>query len=774
MKKIIAGALALSVVLLSPGLECYAQIGDMAAPDISAGRVGALAVPVTTPGALSPGTDLSGFGAPADLTALPGDFPSVQSEAAVPEGAFPVAPASAKKISPEQQVEPGASQELSAEIGVPSALGVAAQEVSGQTLAGPGSAVRNAGPSAAVVRPRGRSFSAPVKASPLFFRVHERVLSETKPWHRTSPGVLTVHEAAAFPGRRFSPGLLAPAARIPGAAASQAVPAAPSSEPAQPSARKGIFGRARAWLGRFYRIFPDKIRNRDFWRFNLAQVIITQGATFYSTALPAFVAPTKALSGRMGVVRAASFGSQLGADVIMGPSVDQKKTSSFLFKTYLGRGIFLLAVPVLCFAFFHGGGLFPTLPLIGLLVGMSFLQSAGVLAANVGFNRLLGDNPSYYNKANAANALIVSLAGVLGPALAGAFIAWASTRFGASSGSALAFGIYGLTAIAAAFIYRSMTLVNRPASPEESKLQPGPRLRDTILSSKAWAGVLQQKKEMLGEIQKGFKLLWHDRFLRLTLVFSTVSLLISDAIFFLAIPGYLGKIGTVVLPAFIAHAPLIGHWLAGFLGTSAAIFGLFFTASNLGATIFDGIFISRQNKNAAQAAGTADPGAAGKAAGLMAFFARIKNAVDKWLGKKLGADLTPLQKQGVWSSILSGVGWIACLSLFLTSHLWLALGAFTLSSFLQSPAAMVWSSLQQGVLNKTYPKDQAKIWSAMSVYSQVFTMAGDLIFGLVMAKAAIGLSLGLVMGVMGVCALLAVIQPFVVFRPVPIPGGPKA
>ncbi|HVC09493.1 MAG TPA: hypothetical protein VNH15_06105 [Elusimicrobiota bacterium] len=773
MKKIIAGALALSVVLLSPGLECYAQAGEMADPEVSAGRVGALAVPVAAFGELSPGTDLSGLVSPANLAALPDELPSVKPEAAVSEGAFTAASAGAEKISTEQREDRGASQELSAETNVPAvsvgAASASAQKVSGQTPMGPGSAALSA------ARPSGRSFSAPVKASPLFSRIHERVLSETRPWHKAVVASAVQEAPAARLGGRRGPGLLSPDSRIPeGIEARTATPAAPATAAAQSSSgRNGIFQRARAWLGRFYRIFPDHIRNRDFWRFNLAQVIITQGATFYSTALPAFVAPTKALSGRMGVVRAASFGSQLGADVIMGPSVDQKKTSSFLFKTYLGRGIFLLAVPVLCFAFFRGGGLFPTLPLIGLLVGMSFLQSAGVLAANVGFNRVLGDNPAYYNKANAANSLIVNLAGVLGPALAGAFIAWANTRFGASSGSALAFGVYGLTAIVAALIYRSMTLVNRTASPAEASA-PGPRLRDTLLSSKAWAGVLKQKKEILGEIKRGFKLLWHDRFLRLTLVFSTVSLLISDAIFFLAIPGYLGKIGTVVLPAFIAHAPLIGHWLAGFLGTSAAIFGLFFTASNLGATIFDGIFISRQNKGAAQAAGAADPSAAGKTAGVMAFFARIKNAVDKWLGKKLGADLTPLQKQGVWSSILTGVGWLACLSLFLTSHLWLALGAFTLSSFLQSPAAMVWSSLQQGVLNKTYPKDQAKIWSAMSVYSQVFTMAGDLIFGLVMAKATIGLSLGLVMGVMGVCAILAVIQPFVVFRPAPVPGGPKA
>ncbi|HVA66076.1 MAG TPA: hypothetical protein VNK24_04025 [Elusimicrobiota bacterium] len=769
MKKIIAGALALSVVLLSPGLECYAQLGDVASPDISAGRVGALAVPAADlPAALSPGTDFNGLGASADLAALPEGLPS--PDAAVSETTLPAASVSVEKILAEPSEESAVAPAPAVESGV---LDAGAASALAQIAKPSSERATRAAPHQRVLSP-----SAPIKSSPLFPRIHERVLSETRPWHKPSPepsvSAPKTSAALAAPGRRFGPGILAPSSRIPDAVSARAVPAALAAAPTPSLARKGILGRARAWLGRFYRIFPDKVRNKEFWRFNLAQVIITQGATFYSTALPAFVAPTKALSGRMGVVRAASFGSQLGADVIMGPSVDQKKTSSFLFKTYMGRGIFLLAVPVLCFAFFHGGGLFPTLPLIGLLVGMSFLQSAGVLAANVGFNRILGDNPSYYNKANAANALIVSLAGVLGPALAGAFIAWASTRFGASSGSALAFGIYGLTAIAAALIYRSMTLVNRSASPEESRLQPGPRLRDTILSSQAWAGVLQQKKEMLGEIKKGFKLLWHDRFLRLTLVFSTVSLLISDAIFFLAIPGYLGKIGTVVLPAFIAHAPLIGHWLAGFLGTSAAIFGLFFAASNLGAAIFDGIFISRQSKNAAQAAGTAGPGAVGKAAGLMAFFARIKNAVDKWLDKKLGADLTPLQKQGVWSSILTGVGWLAGLSLFLTSHLWLALGAFTLSSFLQSPAAMVWSSLQQGVLNKTYPKDQAKIWSAMSVYSQVFTMAGDLIFGLVMAKAAIGLSLGLVMGVMGVCALLAVIQPFVVFRPAPIPGGPKA
>ncbi len=772
MKKAIAGTLALCVVLLSPGLTCYAQLGEMADPGVSSERVQAVSLPAALPEALSAGPDLNGLGASADLNELPAGIPAAQSET-TSEISGPTAAAQAKDVLAAHRAAPEASQpaDRSAQDVRPSVEAEAALQ-----SAAPAEKSASA-QSAPASRPSGRLAEPPLstraKASPVFSRIHERVLLETKPWRKFALAPTVSGAASAAPLRvRRGPGLLGPSFRNPDAVEARRVPAAPAVEAPRPApAPSGILRRVRAWLGRFYHIFPDQARNREFWRFNLAQVIITQGATFYSTALPAFVAPTRALSGRMGVVRAASFGSQLGADVIMGPSVDQKKTSSFLFKTYLGRGLFLIAVPVLALAFFHSGGLFPTVPLIGLLVGMSFLQSAGVLAANVGFNRLLGDNSSYYNKANAANALIVSLAGVVGPAFAGAFIAWATTRFGASSGSALAFGVYGLAAVAAALIYRGMKLVNRDAqhaiAGAQSAKSPLQRLHDSLLSAKAWSAALQEKKEMLGEIKLGFKLLWHDRFLRLTLVFSTASLLISDAIFFLAIPSYLGKIGTVVLPAFISHAPLIGHWLAGFLGTSAAIFGLFFTATNFGATIFDAIFISRQNKNAAAPE-------AGKISGIKRGILSIKGAVDRWLGKKLGADLTPLQKQGVWSSVLTGLGWVASLSLFLTSHLWLALGAFALSSFLQSPAAMVWSSLQQGVLNKTYPKDQAKIWSAMSVYSQVFTMAGDLVFGLIMAKFATGLALGLVMAVMGVCAVLAVLQPFVVFRPQPIPGGPKA
>ncbi len=712
MKKALAGTVALSLVLLSPGLQCYAQLGETADPEIPAGRVEAVSLPARLPGQLPGAPDLR------DL-AIPG----------LPE-------ASASQAAPASRAEADAK---------PAARSRAEEAALARPSPEPDDGAGRTQGSLATP-----PFARAAAASPSFFRIHARVLAETKPWRL--PLVEGARETApdSPPPAFLGPGLRPASARGPDASPPRLVSSAPGGQAPQPPRRGGLLPRARAWLLRFYRVFPDKVRNRQFWRYNLAQVVITQGATFYSTALPGFVAPTKTLAGRMGVVRAASFGAQLGADVAMGPSVDQKKTSSFLFKTYLGRGLFLIAIPVLSLAFFRHGGLFPTLPLIGVLVGMSFLQSAGVLASNVGFNRLLGDDPAYYNKANAANSLVVNLAGVVGPALAGAFIGWATSLFGVSSGNALAFGVYGAASIVTALIYRGVGLVNR--QPQSKAAGP----REKI----SW-------KETLAQLKVGFQLLWRDRFLRLTLLLSTASLLIGDAIYFLALPSYLAKIGAVVVPAFIAHLPLVGHLVAALLGTSAAIFGFFFTASNLGATVFDALFISRQGKSEAARS------ASGKPAWLKPLLS-LKDAVDAWLGRKLGADLTPLQKQGVWSSVSNGVGWVAGLSLFLTSHLWLALGAFALSSFLQSPAGMVWSSLQQDVLNRTYPRDQAKIWSAMSVYSQVFTMAGDLVFGLVMAKLATGLALGLVMAVMGICAALAVLQPFVVLRPAPIAGGPAA
>ncbi|MHB2025473.1 MAG: M48 family metalloprotease [Elusimicrobiota bacterium] len=578
----------------------------------------------------------------------------------------------------------------------------------------------------------------------------------------------------------------------------------PPSDPAQASSvdnsapvqnRGHFFKRAAAWIARFYRVFPDKVRNKEFWSFIWAQVIITQGSTFYSTALPAFVAPGKAQSGRMGTIRTASFASQLSANVAMGPTVDQKPTSSLLFKTYFGRGILLAVVPILYFTAYHHG-LFPFWPLAAILIGMSFLQSAGVLASNVGFNRLLGQDPAYYNKANAANSLVVNLAGVLSPLIAGAFIAWANLHFGGSSGNALAFGIYGLAAVVTALIYRKLKLVNREAAPPSGAkrflFSPGLVARLKGAASSSPAGVrawIKTKARVFVEIKKGLSLLWHDRFLRLNLVFSTVSLVVGDAIFFLALPLYIrGAVTSAAMPAFLAHAPMIGHWLTGFMSEPSAVFGLFLAASNLGAAVFDIIFIFRRSKaasdNQASSGSQFVSRATHPAAPRSEIFSRMRalsldvlhlpfvGAIGKWIDGKLGSNLTHMEKQGVWSSVLNGAGWIAGLSLFLTSHLWLALAAFAASSFLQSPASTIWSSLEQIVLNKNYSNDQAKLWSAMSVYSQIFTMAGDLLFGVIMMKFSTHLALGVVMAVMGAAALLAIVQPFVIFRR-SSPSGPK-
>ncbi len=784
-KKILAGFLASAVVLLSPGLECYAQIKDIG----GSGVQDAAAYGANVPGAgtlegLSQRIELGGLN-PAqglsqveDLSSLAAPPQPAIFQASAPEGR-PDIPSLHHRWAP--GLRPAGVADGHNDEGAPSSPGaaleplIAPQEQS--SLNADKAALGAAAPQARPENPDERVLNPSAR----FSGIRERVLLETRSWHgRTAPETIPGSEHRGQPNlglAELPPRLLEGAAlqnaEVP---PSSQKPAAPNPEP------RGILARLKAWMGRVYNIFPDKRRNGEFWRYNIAQVIITTGSDFYTTVLPAFVAPTKALSGRMGMVRAATQGSQMVADVAMGPSIDQKPTSSFLFKSYLGRGIVLAAIPLSFFLFFHGG-LFPTVPLIGLLVAMSFLQSAGVLAANVGYNRLLGSDQAYYNKANAANSLIVNLAGVVSPPLAGAFIAWAGAKFGASAGNVLSFGVYGLAAVATALIYRKLTLVNRDPASGGAKMGWLAALRGaSSIDVRSWPKALRQKEkaaaELFSEIKKGFLLFWHDGFLRLYMIFSTASLFVDDAIFFLALPGFISKLGKAGLPAFMAHLPLVGHALAGFLGSPSAIFGLFIAASSLGTAVFNAFYMLHQTKPSAAPSKNGDPAAEPARVGILsaikAALARMRRALDSWLVKKFGPDITPMQKQGVWSSIVNGLGWVAGLALFLTSHVWLALGAMAFSAFLQSPSVMIWESLQQDILNTTYRSDQAKIWSAISLFSQVFTIAGDLIFGVVMAKLSLSLGLGLVMGTMGLCAVLAVIQPFVIFRPRPIKGGPKA
>jgi MFS family permease len=539
-----------------------------------------------------------------------------------------------------------------------------------------------------------------------------------------------------------------------------------------------------AGLARAFHVFPDPLRNREFWKYTWAGLFISQGYTFYSTALPTLVAPVKSLAGRMGPVRASSFGAQLAINVVMGPVVDRSKISSLLFKTYMGRGLILILAPALFFIFFHGHGAFPYLPLLGLIIGASFFQSAGMLASNVAYTRILGDNLRYYNKANAVNSLIGTLGGIVSPILAGAFIAWANLHIGAFSGNVLSFGVYGLLVIATALVFRSLTLVNNnqqniqiqnPADAAKSGTSRSLRLRKTFSNA---APAAKEKGRQLIEVGNGLRLLWRNRFLKWTLLFSTVFLLLGDSTLFVVLPLYIsGILKSAPIPAFLTHWPWLCRQLTGLIRQPAAIFGLFLAASNLGATPFSLILMFRHGRSSSDAVenvGTA------KAETTSALTSTLRGAVNKLISvlksaiKRLplsrlhlgniGKNLSPLERQGIWSSILNGVGWIATLSLFLTSHLWLALGAYAFSALLQSPSSIIWGSLQQGVFIKDYPKDQAKLWAAISLYNQVFALLGDLVLGWLVTQFPIKIAVSVAMVGMGIVAIAAFVQPVVVFR----------
>ena len=538
----------------------------------------------------------------------------------------------------------------------------------------------------------------------------------------------------------------------------------------------------RAWVSQILHVLPDPIHNKDFWKFTFAEMLISQGYTFYSTALPSFIAPKKSLSGRLGTVRAVGFGAQLAADVVMGPVIDKTKTSTFLSRIYSVRGMVLTSIPALYFLFFknHNHATFPYLPLLAIMIGISFLQSTGVLASNVAYNRILGGNQTYYNKANAINAIVSGLGDVAGPISAGIFIGWANAHFGALAGNVLSFGICGLAFFATAIIFRSLVSANGILSQVKAttadKLSkvwsahknPKEALKNVPARLSQIVTTIKLKGPHSSEMGRGLNLLWHNRFLRLMLLFSTLSL-ISDPMLFLTF--YIGNILKVgASPAFLAHWPWLSQQFATLIQQPATLFGFFLAASSLGSAPYNLILMFRKTPSSSDKNNdSSTPKKPSKIHTAFSKFFSTLAAILNGILKRLPLgenrkDLTPLEQQGIWSSILNGFGWIAGLSFFFTSHLWLALGAFALSSLLQSAAGIIWYGLQQGALIKDYPNNQAQLWAVIGFYNQVFSMAGDFVMGWFMTKSSTPTVLAIIVTIMGGTALLAFIQPYIIFR----------
>lgn len=385
-----------------------------------------------------------------------------------------------------------------------------------------------------------------------------------------------------------------------------------------------------AWKGfkNLFRVLPDEGRNREYWKFTLGQAVTMLGVNFHYTALPKLVAPDKADASKLGYNRAINWGAQALSSLTTGPLVDRASTQKVVVWTYVARSLLMMSVPIL---FFHGYLTFAVFA--GLVAAAGFLQSMGMTAGSVAFNRILANDTAHYNKAYAVFTVVLNLVGVVGPLLAGAFIGAMDARYGLLAGNALAYVVYGGLMLVTAIGYAIFLKLPRDEMMQarrdlgallEEKGVGGARYRGISAASmdgkptlivevtgdlSLVSGVPAEfdgkpvtviaQRRVMRELVEGFRLVWANRFLRLYLLFMTLALMASDALIFAALPRYIADVlqpGSTAMPA-LAAIPLLGPLFAG-LTSKAGAFGLFLAAASLGTGV--GSALSALAKDPAQ------------------------------------------------------------------------------------------------------------------------------------------------------------------------------
>ncbi|MDD5301843.1 MAG: MFS transporter [Elusimicrobia bacterium] len=357
----------------------------------------------------------------------------------------------------------------------------------------------------------------------------------------------------------------------------------------------GLLRGAWAKLKSSLRVLPDEGRNRQFWIYTAGQALMLLGGNFHYTALPSLVAPAKEDAAKLGYNRAINWGAQAGASLATGPLVDRTSTQKVIIWTNLGRSVLMLLVPVLFFQGFLGFGVFA-----GLIAAAGFLQMAGTTAGSVAFNRILAGDVAHYNRANAVSTIVMNVVGVVGPLLAGAFIATVSAHFGLLSGNAMSYAVYGVLLLAAAVGYGlflklprdEMMAARRELSDAlkadgvgpvgfagvtggESQGRPAifvevngdPSLAVVPSTFGGFPVVAVARRRVFNEVIQGFKTIWADRFLRLYLLTTTAAVMSGDALLFAALPRFIAD---------VLHA-------------GPGSFGLFLAAAALGSGIGSGL-----------------------------------------------------------------------------------------------------------------------------------------------------------------------------------------
>jgi hypothetical protein len=622
-------------------------------------------------------------------------------------------------------------------------------------------------------------------------------------------------------------------------------PSAPA--PAPDSANAGGFFR-RMWgkAKSFFRVLPDEGRNRAFWNFTLGQALVTVGFNFNYTALPGLLASGTDDTSKVTENRAIGWSAQAAASLLTGPLVDRQPAKRVIVWAYLGRGALMALVPVLFLTGHFGFAAFSA-----LIAMAGFLQATTMNAASVAFNRILGDDESYYNRANAISTIVTDAVGVAAPLIAGGFIAFFAAHFPtALLGNALSYGVYAVTLLMAGVGYALFLQIPRD---DTMTLRRGlqAQLKTVDLGGAkvkgVSAGAVDGKPGLIVEVAgvdpasvkglpadyqgypvkavaarnpfreliQGFRIAWSDRFLRLYLLTTTVSMASGDALTFAALTRYLSE---------VLHA-------------GAGAFGLFLAASSLGLALSS--VLMTFVKDPAQAAlapaavefraglasrapsldaNTLDRGAAALRSALPAVLERYKtewetdptlkrgtdalaadvlveagtgvgaalkmepaaaaalleatgaaNDVRLW-AKARGARLLAsaqkdartgmdsLQRQGRWTAYAQAASWIVYAGMFYAGGLHLSIALMLLSSVLAGASSIVWSSLSTRVIAGSYPQDQGKVYSAMSFYWLACSVIGVLGIGALLTALSTSMALLTTAGVLGACALFSALQ----------------
>lgn len=622
---------------------------------------------------------------------------------------------------------------------------------------------------------------------------------------------------------------------------------APQAGAASEKIGGGLLRGAWAKLKASLRVLPDEDRNRQFWIYTAGQALVLLGGNFHYTALPRLVAPAKEDAAQLGYNRAINWGAQAAASLTTGPLIDRTSTQKVIIWTNAGRSLLMLLVPVLFFSGFFTFGLFTA-----LVATAGFLQLAGMTAGSVAFNRILAGDVSHYNRANAVSTIVMNVVGVVGPLLAGAFIAAVSAHFGLLSGNAMSYAVYGVLLLAAAVGYGLFLKL-----PRDEMMSARRELSDVLRRDGAGGAVFRgvtsgplegrqtifvevdgdpsravvpadfggfpvqavARRRVVAEVVKGFKIIFADRFLRLYLLSTTLSVMSSDALIFAALPRFLEDIlhaGPGSFGLFLAASALgagVGSGLMAFardpqqmaLAPAARVFrsGLAVREAALDEKALDAAsaalrgavpaVLARYKKDwdqgapavaserfasdlVAEAARSVAAALGRSEAEALSLLEATSAASDlrAWAslrGVKLLAGarkdsttgMSHLERQGKWTSWIHGLAWLVYAALFFSGNLYLAAGLLLLSALLGGPAIVAWTSLTTKVVAGSYPDSQGKIYSAMFFYQLIFAIGGVLFYGWLMALLPTMTVLWIAAGVMVLCALLDFFAPALIF-----------